>query len=140
MKKGDFFVFLRYLGVGVINTVVGLTSILVLFNLFQLNYWFATSIGNIFGVIVSFFLNKRYTFKYKGNKGYSLLKFLLVSLISYIISYSLGYYIGNSIEHFVPHIDIFDNLVIVFSSGIYTILGFFGHKKITFSEKSLGDL
>lgn len=128
-EKGNLFIFLRYLCVGVINTLVGLTSILILFNIFHLNYWIATSIGNIIGIIVSFFLNKRYTFKYNGVKAQSLFKFLLVSLISYIISYSLGYYIGNLIENIIPSIEIFDNFVIIFSSGIYTIIGFIGHKK-----------
>jgi putative flippase GtrA len=140
MKKEKYYVFFKYLGVGVINTLVGLTSILLLFNIIHLNYWAATFLGNLIGIIVSFFLNKRYTFKYKGKNRSSLVKFLLVSLISYIISYTLGYYMDSFIKESIPHVGIAENTVIIFSSGIYTVIGFFGHKKVTFGSKPLGEL
>ncbi|MGE7614039.1 GtrA family protein [Paenibacillus sp. NPDC101420] len=132
MKREKYYEFVKYLGVGVINTIIGLSAVLILFNIFNFNYWFATALGNLIGIIVSFFLNKRYTFKYNGNSGSSFPKFFLVSLISYIIAYSLGAFISDYMERMIDNIVLVNNLIILFSSGLYTILGFIGHKKITF--------
>lgn len=135
MSRGEVFTFLKYLTVGILNTIVGLSVVLVLFNILKLDYWIATSVGNIIGVVVSFYLNKRYTFKYNGSSRNSVLKFLLVSFLSYIIAYTLGFYISGYFKGVITNLWISENLSILISSGLYTILGFIGHKKISFISK-----
>ncbi|URJ50062.2 GtrA family protein [Paenibacillus polymyxa] len=119
--------------VGIVNTLVGLTSVLLLFNLLNFNYWVSSSVGNIFGILVSFFLNKKYTFKSQNKIVSTLFKFILVSLFCYIISYSIGYFI--SLKNIIGNWTLASNLSILLSSGLYTILGYIGHKKITFASK-----
>ena len=71
MKKLLDSSFIRFLIVGVINTLVGTAVMFGLYNLAglhtwgQLGYWLST-IGNYtVGSVVSFFLNKHYTVKNK---------------------------------------------------------------------------
>ncbi|MGV2414188.1 GtrA family protein [Paenibacillus polymyxa] len=113
--------------------MVGLTSVLLLFNLLNFNYWVSSFVGNVFGILVSFFLNKKYTFKSQNKIVSALFKFILVSLFCYIISYSIGYVI--SLKNIIGNWTLASNLSILFSSGLYTILGYLGHKKITFASK-----
>ncbi|MBZ6444044.1 GtrA family protein [Paenibacillus polymyxa] len=126
-------IIIRYLIVGIVNTLVGLTSVLLLFNLLNFNYWVSSFVGNVFGILVSFFLNKKYTFKSQNKIVSALFKFILVSLFCYIISYSIGYVI--SLKNIIGNWTLASNLSILFSSGLYTILGYLGHKKITFASK-----
>lgn len=129
MDKVKLYTFLRYIIVGVINTIVGLSTVLLLFNILKLNYLISISLGNLIGVIVSFFLNKSFTFNYTGSNKESLTKFVLVSLFSFIVAYSLGFYVEKYLEHYVSNLWLEKNLSIFISSGFYTILGFLVIKK-----------
>ena len=51
--------------VGVINTLVGTGLMFILYNVFSVNYWISSASNYIVGSIVSYFLNKYFTFKNK---------------------------------------------------------------------------
>ncbi|WP_370880980.1 GtrA family protein [Paenibacillus brasilensis] len=126
--------FTRYLLVGVINTLIGLSAIYLLYNVFSLNYWISTSIGNAIGMISSFILNRRFTFKSDVSILKSSIKFIAVSVISYCIAYYLGYLLILIFEgaNFTLNRTVYNNLSILLSSGLYTILGYVGNKRISF--------
>ncbi|ESU32044.1 hypothetical protein G3A_12980 [Bacillus sp. 17376] len=46
---------LTFVCVGVINTIVGLTSIYFLLNIVAIGYWPATFFGNAFAMVLSYF-------------------------------------------------------------------------------------
>ena len=56
---------LRFLLVGVINTLVGCGTMFLLYNLAHWSYWSSSAANYIVGGIVSFFLNKYFTFRKK---------------------------------------------------------------------------
>ena len=83
MKKLLDSSFIRFLIVGVINTLVGTAVMFGLYNLAglhtwgQLGYWLST-IGNYtVGSVVSFFLNKHYTFKNKEKGKAVVIRFVI---------------------------------------------------------------
>ncbi len=119
---------------GVINTLIGLSAIYLLYNVFSLNYWISTSIGNAIGMISSFILNRRFTFKSDVSILKSSIKFIAVSVISYCIAYYLGYLLILIFEgaNFTLNRTVYNNLSILLSSGLYTILGYVGNKRISF--------
>ena len=57
------FQFVRFLMVGVANTIVGLSVMYLLLHLAGLSYWTSTFLGNSVGAVVSFFLNRSFTFR-----------------------------------------------------------------------------
>jgi putative flippase GtrA len=70
--------------VGLTNTFVGLSVIFATKTLLGAGDVLANIIGYAVGLAVSFLLNKRWTFRYRGHRLLSLLRFLTVFAVSYI--------------------------------------------------------
>ncbi|WP_010349592.1 GtrA family protein [Paenibacillus peoriae] len=133
------FEFLRFLLVGVINTLIGLSIIYLFYNLFHFNYWISTSCGNIIGGVCSFFLNRNFTFKVNEWYLSQTLKFASVTIVSYVTSYFIGYYLMPFLK-FMDKLIILNvigvgNVSILIASGLYTLFNYFGHKYYTFNTK-----
>ena len=78
--------FIRFIFIGVINTITGLGAIYLLMY-FGLSNYMSNFIGYIIGLLISFFLNKYYVFKNYSDKNSTYLqfiKFLVIFLIAYI--------------------------------------------------------
>lgn len=126
--------FIRFLIVGVINTIVGLTTMYVLLNGLRLSYWWSTLLGNIFGAGVSFILNRNFTFKNDAAIGGSIVRFVIVIGVCYFVSYSLGLKLAN---WFLEKLSLFPkefakDLAILLGTGIYTIMNYLGQKHFVF--------
>ncbi|MCH6267617.1 GtrA family protein [Neobacillus citreus] len=135
--------FIRFLIVGVINTIVGLTTMYVLLNGLRLSYWWATLLGNIVGAGVSFILNRNFTFKNDAAIGGSLVRFVIVIGICYFVSYSLGLKLAI---WFLEKLSLFPkefakDLAVLIGTGIYAIMNYLGQKHFVFksAEKSKTD-
>jgi putative flippase GtrA len=124
-----------FLVIGIINTLVGLTSIYLLFNLFHISYWWATSMGNAIGMVVSYLLNKRFTFQNKGKDSSSLLRFFVVVLLCYYVSYWVGLHISSFVVIIIPYLQSYKgDASILFGAGLYTISNYFGQKFFVFNS------
>ncbi|MGG4203970.1 GtrA family protein [Paenibacillus jamilae] len=130
--------FFRFLVVGVLNTICGMSVMFLLFNTLGTNYWLSTFIGNSVGATVSYFLNKRFTFKNNASHGQTIWKFVFIILICYLLSYCLSYLISHflisslSIKNNV----ILGNLSILIGNIFYTLINYVGQKFIVFSKKT----
>ena len=76
--------FLRFILVGVANTLVGLGVIWCVKELLWRGNVVSNISGYVVGVTVSFILNKRWTFSFRGDSGAALIRFLTVVIISYV--------------------------------------------------------
>ncbi|MFC4799967.1 GtrA family protein [Neobacillus sp. GCM10023253] len=135
--------FIRFLIVGVINTIVGLTTMYVLLNGLRLSYWWSTLLGNIVGAGVSFILNRNFTFKNEAAIGGTFVRFVFVIGICYFVSYSLGLKLAI---WFLEKLSLFPkefakDLAVLIGTGIYTIMNYLGQKHFVFkgAEKSKTD-
>ncbi|MET3195049.1 GtrA family protein [Bacillus sp. OAE603] len=127
------FTFVRFLIVGLINTFVGLTIMYVLYHLANQSYWLSTFIGNSVGAVVSFILNRSFTFKFNGSIQKSIIKFLLVILCCYFISYHLGTLLVDwSMKEMDYAISFQTDLAILLSTAIYTITNYICQKQFVF--------
>ena len=94
MKKilSSFFdaTFLRFILVGVVNTLVGTAIMFFCFNVLAWSYWISSALNDIVGSIVSYLLNKRYTFQQKGHDLYTILKFIMNITICYVLAYGFA--------------------------------------------------
>lgn len=82
--------FMKFVMVGIINTIVGTTIMFVFYNLFHLNYWISSASNYFFGSIVSYFLNKHFTFKYHEKGFSSLIRFVVNILVCYLLAYGIA--------------------------------------------------
>lgn len=80
----------KFIMVGIVNTLVGTAIMFTLYNWAHLGYWLSSGANYILTSIMSFFLNKYFTFKSKGNLGKEALKFAVNIAICYTLAYALA--------------------------------------------------
>ena len=81
---------LKFLVVGVVNTLVGTGLMFVLYNIFSVNYWISSASNYIVGSIVSYFLNKYFTFQNKERSAKQVIRFIVNITLCYLIAYGLA--------------------------------------------------
>ena len=115
--------------VGVLNTSLTLTTIYILISGLGLHHVLSNFLGYSAGIMVSFTLNRCFTFTASGKYGPQFAGFLLTFGVSYILS--LLALLGLVELKFLPYW-----LATVTSLGIYTIASFLLNKYFVFSQRS----
>lgn len=82
--------FVRFVLVGVINTLFGSAIMFVFYNVFHLSYWLSSASNYFFGSILSYFLNKYYTFRYKKRDWKVVARFAANICLCYLVSYGVA--------------------------------------------------
>jgi len=123
--------FLRFLIVGVINTIVGTSIMFIAYNVFVLSYWVSTILNYTLASILSYFLNKYFTFKKTSGSLLSIIIFSLNIVICYAVSYIPTKFVIDAVLHEQPAIFV-DNLSMVVGMILFTLLNFLGQKFIVF--------
>lgn len=118
---------IRFVLVGVLNTVVGYGCYFVLLYL-QVNYIISLAISHIVGVTNSFFWNKYWTFKSKGNIKHELVKFISVYVITFFLNLGI-------LVIFVEYVKVDKRVAQVYALFIVTIISYIGHKFWSFKSK-----
>ena len=124
---------LKFLIVGVANTLVGTGLMFLLYNVFGCSYWISSACNYIVGGILSFFLNKFFTFQNRQKNAKQILFFIALLVVCYLVAY-----IGAKKAVFF----IFENLGektkgnIAMCAGIfiYTALNYIGQRFFVFKE------
>lgn len=80
----------KFLLVGVFNTLVGCGTMFMLYNLAGCSYWLSSAANYLVGSVVSFFLNKYFTFQNRERSWKQVGKFIINVAFCYIISYGLA--------------------------------------------------
>jgi putative flippase GtrA len=132
------FSFVRFIIVGIVNTIVGLSVMYLLLHALGLSYWMSTFLGNSIGACVSYTLNRNFTFNSQNSLPKSMIRFVIVILCCYFISYDLG---KNLVVWLLKANDIFNpklntDLAVLVGTGLYTVLNYFGQKLIVFPTKN----
>ena len=82
--------FWKFALVGVVNTIVGNGLMFLLYNLCSWGYWLSTSFSYALASVMSYFLNRYFTFRYTGSGWASALRFALNIAVCYILAYSIA--------------------------------------------------
>ena len=127
MKKLLDKTFLRFAVVGIINTIVGTTIMFVFYNVFHFSYWVSSASNYIVGSILSFFLNKYFTFQNYNHDWRIVLRFVLNIAVCYFAAYSIAKPLVSWIlSGAAPKVQ---------GKGIFTLLNYFGQKFFAFRER-----
>ena len=106
----------------------------VLYNIFSVNYWISSASNYIVGSIVSYFLNKYFTFQNKERSAKQVICFIVNITLCYLIAYGgakkliLLLLSGLSTEWQ-------DNIAMVCGMGLFVILNYFGQRFFAFKEE-----
>jgi len=134
----------KFLLVGVINTLVGTGVMFLFYNLFHFGYWFSSASNYVVGSIVSYLLNKYYTFQSKTNSLKSLVKFVINISVCYLVAYGaakpLVYFVCDILRENVNAFSFLndkwcDNLAMVAGMGIFVVLNYIGQRFFVFKEE-----
>lgn len=121
---------IRFILVGVINTLVGLSIIYAAMYFFGFGIKSANLIGYLVGIIVSFTLNKKWTFKNRDRIGASLIRYLIVIGVAYVANLQTVIF-SVSYLHISPYLAQF---IGVFP---YTLIGYLGCRFFAFTNKTV---
>ena len=116
--------FIVYNLIGIVNTLVGFS--LVFFFLFVgMSPMVSNFIGYLLGVILSFFLNKRFTFiKYKID-NFVIIAFFSILFFAYLVN-AVIFYVGINSFNLSPYV------AQIISGVVYTLLSFTLMKTLVF--------
>lgn len=90
IKKFLDITFLKFVLVGVINTVVGAGTMFLCYNAFHCSYWFSSAMNYVVGSVVSYFLNKYFTFQNKEHSWKIVVKFAINITVCYLVAYGVA--------------------------------------------------
>ena len=122
---------LKFLIVGVINTLVGAGTMFLLYNLAHWNYWVSSACNYVAGGICSYLLNKFFTFKNKEKSLKQIIQFVVLLVICYFIAYIGAKYIIYWIFN-TKSLEIKDNITMLTGEILYMGLNYLGQRLIVF--------
>lgn len=139
MKKIFDPTLLRFLLVGVVNTLVGMGVMFGLYNLAGLHrwgdagYWISSAANYVAGSVVSFFLNKHFTFRNQEKGAGVVLRFVLNITVCYLLAYGLAKPAVSRILGGLPLSEQWrGNLTMLAGSGLFVVLNYFGQRFFAF--------
>ena len=128
----------KFIIVGVINTLTGMVIMFGLYNLAGCSYWISTAANYVLTSIMSFFLNKYFTFKYSGDMAGSSIKFAVNIVVCYLIAYGIAKPMVVSILRAAPEA-LQTNIAMVLGMCFFTGLNYFGQRNFVFRKSSSPD-
>ncbi len=126
--------FLRFMAVGVINTIVGSGLQFLLYNVFFWPYWPATAANYIVGSVVSFLLNKHFTFRVKDSSLKTVLLFAGEIACCYLIAYGAAKPLTRWLLTGTP-VAAQENIAMLVGMGIFVVLNYLGQRFIVFRKR-----
>lgn len=134
--------FFRFLIVGVINTLVGTAVMFGLYNVAglyqwgQIGYWLSTAGNYTVGSVVSFFLNKHFTFRNKEKGKGVVIRFVVNIAVCMTLAYGIaqravewllsGTFLSQQLQ---------GNLSMLVGMGLFVILNYFGQRFFAFRTR-----
>ena len=128
--------FITFLVVGVVNTLFGTAIMFVLYNVFGCSYWLSSFCDYFFGSILSYFLNKRFTFHYQGTDWRSIAKFALNIVVCYLVAYSVALPLTRTaLEHLHLSKAVVENIAMLVGTVLFMVINYVGQKFFAFRKR-----
>ncbi len=127
--------FLKFILVGVVNTLFGTAIMFGFYNLLHLNYWISSAANYFFGSILSYFLNKRFTFRNTEKGAGTLVRFVLEITVCYLIAYGAARPLVRLILSGASQ-KVRDNVAMLAGMGIFVVLNYIGQRFFAFAQRN----
>ena len=125
---------IRFLLVGTANTIVGAGLMFVLYNALGVSYWLASACNYVAGGILSFFLNKFFTFRNTRKSPVQALLFIANLAVCYLIAYAGARNLVRLVLRDASQ-SMADNIAMLCGMCLYTALNYIGQRFIVFADK-----
>ena len=133
--------FFRFLLVGVVNTLVGTAIMFGLYNVAGLylwgdaGYWISSAANYVVGSVVSYFLNKHFTFRNTETGSEVVVRFVINIAVCWVLAYGIAqpvteWVLGGVLsEQMVGNFSMFCGMV------LFVMLNYLGQRFFAFREK-----
>ena len=124
---------LRFVLVGIANTLFGAAIMFLFYNVFHFSYWLSSASNYIFGSILSYFLNKSFTFRYGKTDLKSVIKFTVNIALCYLIAYGIA---KPVISHLLSNysVSVQENVSMVLGMVLFVGLNYLGQRFFAFKR------
>lgn len=124
---------IKFIIVGVINTLVGMAIMFGLYNLAGCSYWISSGTNYVLTSILSYVLNKKFTFRHHGDIKGSALRFAVNIAVCYLLAYGIAkpliYYLLSG-----STVSIRDNAAMAAGMILFTGFNYLGQRFFAFKE------
>ena len=124
---------LKFLLVGVCNTLIGCGVMFLLYNLAGCSYWVSSAANYAVGGTVSFFLNKYFTFESRGWSWNQVWRFLLNLTVCYLLAYGLAKPLVRAVLT-GQSLRLQENAAMLTGMCLYTALNYIGQRWFAFRD------
>lgn len=124
---------IKFILVGIVNTIVGTGVMFFLYNFCSVNYWIASASNYIVGSIVSYFLNKYFTFKNTERSTRQIVKFIINILVCYFIAYGVARPVVATLLPGARE-KAGGNIAMLVGMSLFVILNYFGQRFYVFRK------
>jgi len=125
--------FFKFIIVGIINTICGGSLIFILYNAAGLGYWLSSATSYTLITILSFFLNKYFTFSVKEWHLFMVVAFIMNIVFSYFIAYGLAKPIINYLLSSSP-IKFRENVALFTGICLFAGINYIGQRFVVFKK------
>ena len=125
---------IKFILVGIINTIVGTGTMFLFYNVFHTGYWVASASNYIVGSIVSYLLNKYFTFQNKDKSKNSIFKFIINISGCYLIAYGIAKPCAAVLLSSFSQV-IKENVAMLIGMCLFVVLNYFGQRFWVFKEE-----
>lgn len=126
---------LRFVLVGVVNTLVGMAIMFGLYNLAHCSYWISSACNYILTSILSFFLNKYFTFQNQEKSVVQAVRFAVNIAACYLLAYGIAkplcIWLLSGVSQTVR-----DNVSMLVGMFLFTVLNYLGQRFFAFASHS----
>lgn len=125
---------LKFLLVGVLNTLVGNGLSFLLLNLTPLGYWGSSALSYALASVMSYFLNKYYTFKNTETGWRPVARFAL----NIAVCYGLAYGIAEPVARWLlsgATVTVRENVAMLVGMCLFTGFNYLGQRLFAFRDK-----
>lgn len=124
---------IKFILVGIVNTIVGTGVMFFLYNFCSVNYWIASASNYIVGSIVSYFLNKYFTFKNTERSIRQIVKFIINISVCYFIAYGVARPVVATLLPGARE-KAGGNIAMLVGMSLFVILNYFGQRFYVFRK------
>ena len=125
---------LKFLLVGVVNTLVGTFIMFGFYNLVHCSYWISSAANYILTSILSFFLNKYFTFQNTEQSERQVIRFVLNIVVCYLLAYGIAKPLCLQIFS-TATISVRDNVSMLVGMCLFTGFNYIGQRYFTFKTE-----
>jgi putative flippase GtrA len=127
-------VFLKFIFVGIVNTLTGSAIMFILYNIAGVGYWFSSAANYVAGSILSFFLNKYFTFNVRQWSAFMVFAFIVNIAICYGIAYGIAKPAMNYLLRNSP-LNIRENAALFTGMCLFTGINYLGQRFVVFRDR-----